>query len=133
MDSVGKKGKKGRGREGKGRGREFRRETAREGEGRSGKPGRFRRTPLFSKNEKLEQPGPFDKIVIIIYHPINFRESGHNLSKGRFLDRLCGQVLPFGYHGTIITNACPPKQSQKSLHPKLVAIFPKVYGVGNGA
>ena len=94
MDRVGKKGKKGRGREGKGRGREFRRETAREGEGRRGKPGRSRRTPLFSKNEKLEQPGSFDKIVIIIYHPINFRESGHNLSKRRFLDRFCGQALP---------------------------------------
>ena len=106
--------------------REFRRETAREGEGRRGKPGRSRRTPLFSKNEKLEQPGSFDKIIIIIYHPINFRESGHNF----FFVRTS---VAFGYHGTIITNACPPKGSQKSLHPKLVPIFPKVYGVGNGA
>ena len=35
-------------------GREFTRETAREGEGKRGKSGRSRRTPLFSENEKLE-------------------------------------------------------------------------------
>ena len=38
MDSDGKKGKKGRGREGKGRGKEFRRETARVAEGRRETP-----------------------------------------------------------------------------------------------
>lgn len=66
----------------------------REGEGRRRKPGRSRRTPLFSKTRTVEQPGSFDKIVIIIYHPINVRESGHNLSKRRFLDCFCGQALP---------------------------------------
>jgi len=30
------------------------------------------------------------------------------------------------YHRPIITDACPPKQSQKSLHPKLVTILPRV-------
>ena len=34
------------------------------------------------------------------------------------------------YHRPIITNACPPKQSQKSLHPKLVPILPRVSEVG---
>ena len=38
MASDGKKGKKGRGREGKGRGKEFRSETARVAEGRRGTP-----------------------------------------------------------------------------------------------
>ena len=93
MDSGGTKGKKGRGREGKGRRREFRRETAR-GRRDVGKAWKISKDAIVFKNEKLEQPGSFDKIVIIIYHPINVRESGHNLSKRRFLDRFCGQALP---------------------------------------
>ena len=35
------------------------------------------------------------------------------------------------YHRPIITNACPPKQSQKSLHQKLVPIRLRVSEVGN--
>lgn len=92
MASVGKKGKKGRGREGKGRRREFRRDTAR-GRRDEGKAWKISKDAIVFKNEKLEQPGSFEKIVII-YHPINVRESGHNLSKRRFLDRFCGQALP---------------------------------------
>ena len=34
------------------------------------------------------------------------------------------------YHRPIITNGCPPKRFQKSLHPKLVAILPGVSEVG---
>ena len=32
----------------------------------------------------------------------------------------------FEHHQPIITNACPTKRCQKSLHPKLVSIFPGV-------
>ena len=46
-----------------------------------------------------------------------------------FRDGLGGQALLFnmvngclGYHQPIITNACPPKQSQESLHRKLESI-----------
>ena len=35
------------------------------------------------------------------------------------------------YHRPIMTNACPPKWSQKSLRTKLVSILPGVYEVGN--
>ena len=66
----------------------------REGEGRRGKPGRSRRTPLFSKTRNQNSQAHLTKIVIIIYHPINVRESGHNLSKRRCLDRFCAQALP---------------------------------------
>ena len=47
-----------------------------------------------------------------------------------FWDNLGGQVLVnsyLEYQQTIITNACPPKQSQKSLRPMVVTIIPTVF------
>ena len=41
-----------------------------------------------------------------------------------------GFLGSFGFW-PIMTDACPPTQSQKSLHPKLVPILPRVSGVGN--
>ena len=36
------------------------------------------------------------------------------------------------YHRPVTTNACPPKQSQKSLHPKLVPVIQRASEVGKG-
>ena len=69
----------------------------------------------------------------------HFRNNGGmdtNFRRYSFWGRLGGQAsLMFGWllpwiPWPIITNACPPKRFQKSLHPKLVAILPGVSEVG---
>ena len=61
--------------------------------------------------------------------PETRRGMGTSFRSDGFWDRLGGRVLLFnmvngclGYHQPIITNPCPPKRSQESLHRKLVPI-----------
>ena len=63
---------------------------------------------------------------------------GISLQRNEFWDCLDGQALLIimvsgclDYHPPIISNTCPPKQSQKSLHLKLVPIPLVFSGVGN--
>ena len=130
--SVGKKGKKGRGREGKGRRREFRRDTAR-GRREEEKAWKISKDATVFKNEN-------SRTTRLIWQNCYHHLPSHKCSGERaqsFKETISGSFLrtsvAFGYHGTIITKACPPKRSHKALRRKLVPIFPKVYGVGNGA
>ena len=54
--------------------------------------------------------------------------TNHKLVDKRYLWLVNGCLE---YHRPIVTNPCPPKRSQKSLHQKLVPILPRVSEVGN--
>ena len=62
----------------------------------------------------------------IISHSRNYK--GTSFRCNDFWDRLGGCL---DYHRPIITNVRPPKQSQKSLHTKLVPILRRVSEAGN--
>ena len=81
-------------------------------------------------------------ICYTLYEPnrvqVNYKENEYKLSAQRFLGSYGWTIVTsdwlggcLEYHRPIITNACPPRRSQKSLHPKHVLILPWVSEVGN--
>ena len=81
---------------------------------------RKRKNKLMAKQNPMLQ-GWFYSLLNL--SPITWLQ--YKLSAKRFLRSLGGQRLP------MITNGCPPKWSQKSLHSKLVPIPSRVSEVAN--
>ena len=69
---------------------------------------------------------------MIMVNSRNYNGNGYKLLAKRFsviiwVDKRILMLVNgrLEYHRPMITHACPPKQSQTSLHPKLVPILPR--------
>ena len=74
---------------------------------------------------------------LFIANPRNYKGNEYKLSVKRFLGSLVDKRYFWSvngyldYHRPILTNDCPPKQSQKPLYPKPGPILRRVSEVGN--